>query len=92
LLFIFFLALPSALAMDATDIAADAPQDALMAGPAENQEMQDWASATFTGRYQPGSESAASANRRGLGTKGVGTSVPALDLIRLCTVFEASRY
>ncbi|MGO8929370.1 MAG: NPCBM/NEW2 domain-containing protein [Limisphaerales bacterium] len=50
--------MPNALALDATDIPADAPQDALMAGPAEIQEMQDWASAAFTGRRSPGREPA----------------------------------
>jgi alpha-galactosidase len=34
----------------ASDIPLDAPQDAIMAGPAEIQEMQDWASVAFTGR------------------------------------------
>jgi alpha-galactosidase len=55
-LFIVLLAVPSALALDAADIPADAPQDALMAGPAEIQEMQDWASAAFTGQRPPGRE------------------------------------
>ena len=41
-------------AIPASDIPADAPQDAVMAGPAEIQEMQDWASAVFTGRVPPG--------------------------------------
>ena len=57
-LFVSLLAVPSALALDATDIPADAPQDALMAGPAEIQEMQDWASAAFTGHRPPGREPA----------------------------------
>jgi len=52
------LAVPSALALDATDLPTDAPQDALMAGPAEIQEMQDWASAAFTGRRTPRREPA----------------------------------
>ena len=30
-----------------TDIPVDAPQDAIMAGPAEIQEIQDWASVAF---------------------------------------------
>ena len=38
------LASPAAVASGAEDIPLDAPQDALMAGPAEIQEMQDWAS------------------------------------------------
>ncbi len=46
------------MALDPTDIPADAPQDALMAGPAEIQEMQDWASAAFTGHRPPGREPA----------------------------------
>ncbi len=32
----------TAPALDATDIPVDAPQDAIMAGPAEIQEMRDW--------------------------------------------------
>ena len=42
------------LTLGATDIPLDAPQDALMAGPAEIQEMQDWASLAFTGERPPG--------------------------------------
>ena len=57
-LLIALLAVPSALALDATDIPTDAPQDALMAAPAEIQEMQDWASIAFTGERPPGHESA----------------------------------
>jgi len=57
-LLIALLAVPSALALDATDIPTGAPEDALMAGPAEIQEMQDWASAVFTGRRPPGREPA----------------------------------
>jgi len=57
-LLISLLAVPSALALGATDIPTDAPQDALMAGPAEIQEMQDWASVAFTGRRPPGREPA----------------------------------
>ena len=52
------LAIPSARAVELSDIPADAPQDALMAGPAEIQEMQDWASAAFTGRRASGHERA----------------------------------
>ncbi len=36
--------------LGATDIPTNAPQDAVMAAPAEIQEMQDWASAVLTGR------------------------------------------
>jgi len=57
-LLITLLAIPNVLALDATDIPADAPQDALMAGPAEIQEMQDWASVAFTSRRPPGREPA----------------------------------
>ena len=57
-LFICLLAVPSALALDPTDIPADAPQDAVMAGAAELQEMQDWASAAFTGHRASGREPA----------------------------------
>jgi alpha-galactosidase len=52
------LAVPTALALDLTDVPADAPQDAVMAGPVELQEMQDWASAAFTGHRPPGREPA----------------------------------
>src|ERR1035441_5494642 len=51
-------AVPTALALDLTDVPADAPQDAVMAGPVELQEMQDWASAAFTGHRPPGREPA----------------------------------
>jgi alpha-galactosidase len=57
-LLILFLLGWTAPALDATDIPADAPQDALMAGPAEIQEMQDWASIAFTGERPPGREPA----------------------------------
>jgi alpha-galactosidase len=57
-LFLALLVVPRALAVDAPDIPTDAPQDALMAGPAEIQEMQDWASAAFTGHRPPGREPA----------------------------------
>jgi len=57
LCFILPLAAPIP-APGATDIPADAPQDSLMAEPAELQEMQDWASAVFTGRRLAGREPA----------------------------------
>src|ERR1035441_4586712 len=57
-LFLALLVVPRALAVDAPDIPADAPQDSLMAGPAKIQEMQDWASAAFTGHRPPGREPA----------------------------------
>jgi alpha-galactosidase len=57
-LFIILLAGSAALARGATDIPSDAPQDAVMASPAEIQEMQDWASAVFTGHRRPGREPA----------------------------------
>ena len=44
-----------------TDIPSDAPQDALMARPAEIQEMHDWARAAFTG--QPAGPRAGRARR-----------------------------
>ena len=49
-LFLLLLVGLNTPARAATDIPADAPQDAIMAGPAEIQEMQDWASVAFTGR------------------------------------------
>jgi alpha-galactosidase len=58
LLFIPLLASSTLLARGATDIPADAAQDAVMAGPAEIQEMQDWASMVFTGRRAPEREPA----------------------------------
>jgi len=48
----------AAHALDVTDIPADAPADAVMAGPAEIQEMQDWASEAFTGQRPHGHEPA----------------------------------
>jgi hypothetical protein len=57
-LFISLLAVPGALVLGASDIPADAPQDAIMAGPAEIQEMQDWASVAFTGHRPLGREPA----------------------------------
>jgi hypothetical protein len=57
-LLILFLLAWTAPALDVTDIPADAPQDALMAGPAEIQEMQDWACVAFTGERPSGREPA----------------------------------
>src|ERR1035441_5740844 len=57
-LLISLLAVPSALALPIGDIPADAPQDAIMAGPTELQEMQDWASAAFTGQRASGRDPA----------------------------------
>jgi alpha-galactosidase len=48
----------TALAGNVSDIPVDAPQDAIMAGPAEIQEMQDWASVAFTGERPSGREPA----------------------------------
>jgi alpha-galactosidase len=48
----------SVLALAPSDIPADAPQDAVMARPEEIQEIQDWASAAFTGRRAEGREPA----------------------------------
>ena len=48
----------NAFARDATDIPIDAPQDAIMANPAEVQQMEDWASLAFTGRRAPEREPA----------------------------------
>jgi hypothetical protein len=48
------LAGPAALALSPSDIPADAPQDAVMATPEEIQEIQDWASAAFTGHRAEG--------------------------------------
>ncbi len=53
-----FLAASTARALEEADIPADAPDDALMASPAEIQQMQDWASTVFTGRRTPGHEPA----------------------------------
>ncbi len=44
---------------DDRDIPTDAPQDAVMATAAEVQQMQDWASAAFTGHRAAGRESPA---------------------------------
>jgi alpha-galactosidase len=44
--------------LEDADIPTDAPADALMAGPAEIQEMQDWAAIAFTGQRSPGREPA----------------------------------
>src|ERR1035437_8799895 len=57
-LLISLLAVPTALAVPIGDIPEDAPQDAIMAGPAELQEMQDWASAAFTGHRVSGRDPA----------------------------------
>jgi alpha-galactosidase len=57
-LLILLLTAPSARALDETDIPIDAPQDAVMAGPEEIQQMQDWAAAVFTGARPPGHETA----------------------------------
>ena len=57
-LFILLLAGAPASVLGVTDIPADAPQDAIMAGPAELREAQDWASAAFTGQRPGGYESA----------------------------------
>ena len=56
--FSFLLAASAWPVLGATDIPTKAPQDAIMAGPAEIQELQDWASAVFTGRRPPGREPA----------------------------------
>ena len=56
-LFILLLAGAPASVLGVTDIPADAPQDAIMAGPAELREAQDWASAAFTGQRPGGYES-----------------------------------
>jgi alpha-galactosidase len=57
-LFVPLLLGSTAPARGATDIPIDAPQDAIMAGPAEIQEIQDWASVAFTGRRPPEREPA----------------------------------
>src|ERR1039457_4235903 len=56
-LFILVFAGSPVLVLGATDIPADAPQDAIMAGPAELREAQDWASAAFTDQRPRGYES-----------------------------------
>ena len=53
-LFILLLAGPNLLALGPADIPTDAPDDAVMARPAEIEEMQDWASTVFAGRLPPG--------------------------------------
>ena len=58
LLFILLSLALCAGARAADDIPLDAPQDAVMASPAEIQEMQDWASLVFTGQRPPGREPA----------------------------------
>lgn len=47
---------PVVVAFDEADIPTDAPNDAVMAGPGEIQEMLDWASAAFTGSRPAGRE------------------------------------
>jgi len=58
LLFVLLLGASTLLAISPADIPTDAPQDAIMAGEAEIQEMQDWASSVFTGRMASGRGSA----------------------------------
>ncbi len=53
-LFIFLLTGAPMLVLGATDIPMDAPQDVIMAGPAELREAQDWAAAAFTGQRPKG--------------------------------------
>jgi len=48
----------TARALEDTDIPTDAPDDAVMASPVEIRQMQDWASAIFTGQRLPGGGSA----------------------------------
>ena len=57
LFLLLILGAPTGRALDDTDIPADAPQDAVMAGPEEIRQMQDWAAAAFTGSKPPGHES-----------------------------------
>jgi len=57
-LFVLLVTSTIALALGANDIPMEATQDAIMAGPAEIQEMQDWASLTFTGHRPPNHEPA----------------------------------
>lgn len=44
-------------ALDHADIPVDAPQDGIMASPADVQQMLDWASAVFAGGQPTGSQS-----------------------------------
>ena len=53
LFLLLILGAPTGRALDDTDIPADAPQDAVMAGPEEIRQMQDWAAAAFTGSKPP---------------------------------------
>src|SRR5215831_5895969 len=50
--------LSTSWALEDSEIPIDAPHDAVMASSAEIQEMQDWASAAFTGHRPPGREPA----------------------------------
>jgi len=50
-LFIFLLTRLDLLALSPADIPTDAPDDAVMARPEDIQEIQDWASVVFTGRW-----------------------------------------
>ena len=50
-LFIFLFTRLDLLAFSPADIPVDAPDDAVMAGPEDIQEIQDWASVVFTGRW-----------------------------------------
>ena len=45
-------------ALEDAEIPTDAPQDAVMASAEETQEMLNWASVAFTGRWPPGCEPA----------------------------------
>jgi alpha-galactosidase len=58
LLVVRLLAAATGRGVEDTDIPADAPQDGIMAGPEEIQEIQDWACAAFTGHRPPGREPA----------------------------------
>ncbi len=51
--FAVLLAAAAAWAMDDADIPADAPQDEVMASPAEVRQMLDWASVVFAGAPPP---------------------------------------
>ena len=52
---IFLVGLPGspALALDPSDVPPDAPNDSIMANPAEVAEMADWAAAVFMGKSRP---------------------------------------
>jgi alpha-galactosidase len=62
-LLLFLLASP-AFALDDADIPADAPADAIMAGPEEIRAMQDWALAAFADQAPPGGEPAVAVELR----------------------------